>query len=317
MENIFFSIIIPTYNRKDFLKIALDSVLSQTFCNYELIIIDDGSTDGTKELVEKYLTISGKRLADSKTTQNPNHYLRDARVYPLTPNRYTLSAIRYIHQENKGPAAARNRGLKEAKGEFICFLDSDDRFRHDKLEITRRYIRKYPDYKIFHSEEIWYRSGSLLEQKASHKKPSGYVFENALKLCSISISTAAIHKGIFSQVGYFDEKLPACEDYDFWLRVSAKFPVLLIPEYLTIKEGGHSDQQSKRYQAMDAFRMYALEKLLRQNNLNDKHYQLAYAELKKKCEIYLNGARKRKKTAEIMHYERLLAELKPKLCLEC
>ena len=198
----------------------MNSVLNQTFCDYELIIIDDGSTDDTKKMV---LDIALKKS----------------------------DKIKYIYQPNQGVSQARNRGVKEAKGKFIGFLDSDDRFLKQKLEITHSYIKRYPKDKIFHTEEIWYRQGQLLTQKSHHKKPNGYVFQYSIKSCCISITTAMIKKDIFNKFGYFDEKLPACEDYDFWLRVTSKLPIVLIPKYLTIKEGGRTDQQSKKYPAMD------------------------------------------------------------------
>jgi glycosyltransferase involved in cell wall biosynthesis len=283
--NPFFSVIIPTYNRAKLLKIAIDSVLSQSFTDFELIIIDDGSTDGTAHLVDEY----------SQRTPKTKH---------------RKPKLSYIHQPHQGVASARNRGVKEAKGEFICFLDSDDRFRKDKLEITYKYIKKYPRCNVFHTEEIWYRNGGLLSQKAHHKKPSGDVFRNVVKLCCVGISTAAIKRELFDQIGIFDEKLPACEDYDFWLRVSSKFPILLIPQYLTIKEGGQSDQQSKKYPAMDRFRIYALKKILEQGELTKENYRIAYRELQKKCNIYIKGAKKRGKLDEVSSCQKLVDALK-------
>jgi len=275
-HNPFFSVIIATYNRAQFLPIAIESVLNQTFADFELLIIDDGSTDKTKDIIERY---SDKRL-------------------------------RYTRKEHAGVSAARNTGVKLAKGAYIAFLDSDDRYRRDKLEITAAYIQNNPDYKIFHTEEIWYRNGRLLAQKGYHQKPSGPVFKQALKLCCISISTVAIAREIFEQVGLFDEKLPACEDYDFWLRVTAAYPVLLIPEFLTIKEGGHPDQQSKKYPAMDKFRIYALEKLLRSGGLDKNQYLSAYQELTAKCRVYEQGALKRNKTKEAQYCRKIVQELK-------
>jgi len=278
MKNPFFSVIIPTYNRKDFLKIAISSVFYQTFPNFELIIVDDGSSDNTHKLM---------------------HFFKDKRLI-------------YLKETHHGVSWARNQGLKRAKGEFICFLDSDDRFRMHKLEITYEYIKKYPQYKIFHTEEIWYRNGKMLAQKSYHKKPGGFVFEKAIKLCCISISTVAIKKEIFKDVGLFDENLPVCEDYDFWLRVTAKWPVFLIPHCLTIKEGGHMDQQSKKYPALDRFRIYALKRILEEGNLDQEKYRIALKELKNKCQIYIQGAKKRKKYQEVKYYESIILELEKK-----
>jgi glycosyltransferase involved in cell wall biosynthesis len=274
----FFSIIIPTYNRALFLKIAVESVLQQSFKDFELIIVDDGSTDSTRKIIEEYMGQSTK--------------------------------IKYGYQQNMGPAAARNRGLKEARGDYICFLDSDDRFRNDKLEITYQYIKKYTQYKIFHTQEIWYRKGKLLPHKKYHQKPEGFVFGQALKLCCISISTCCVKKEVFFDIGLFDEDLPVCEDYDFWLRVTAKYPVKLIPKFLTIKEGGHPDQQSKRYPALDKYRIYAIKKILEKGILNGNQKRCALNELKRKCRIYIKGAIKRNKQKEAKYYKNLLENFK-------
>jgi len=163
----FFSVIIPTYNRKDFLPIAVESVLEQTFSDYELIVVDDGSTDGTAEWLRLSLNRAG--------------------------------AIKYIYQAHQGVSSARNCGIKNAKGEFIAFLDSDDRFCRQKLEITYEHIQNNPDYKIFHTDEVWYRNGKLLPQKDYHRKPTGFIFKQALKLCCISLSTAVVKK-TFSKI---------------------------------------------------------------------------------------------------------------------
>lgn len=340
----FFTVIIPTHNRKEFLKIAVESVLSQTFRDFEIIIVDDGSTDNTKEVLDEYLKGIGAKVkgvgerrsqshkvTESQDIMSPCHKVTRSQVNSLNsstralhytqyviPNtkftHYTLNAIpytlniRYYYQHNKGPAVARNKGLREAKGEFICFLDSDDRFRREKLEVTYNYIKKYPGYKIFHTEEIWYRNGMLLPHKSYHKKPEGEVFRNALKICCISISTACIKKEVFEEVGYFDETLPVCEDYDFWLRATAKYPVKLIPKFLTIKEGGHPDQQSKKYPALDRYRVYAIKKLLESGVLNKKQRGIALDELKNKCGIYIQGAMKRGKTKEVEYYKKLLED---------
>ena len=295
----FFSVIIPTYNRKELLKIAVESILRQTYQDFELIIVDDGSTDNTKNVAEEYLESQSHTLTGtSKVTKS--------HVKSIYTNRYTLNAIRYIYQPNQGPAAARNRGIKEAKGKFICFLDSDDRFLRQKLEVTYKYIKKYPQYKIFHTEEIWYRNGRILSQKAYHKKPDGYVFNNSLKICSISISTAAIKNEIFDRVGSFDENMPVCEDYDFWLKVSSLYPVKLIPVPLTIKEGGHPNQQSKKFTAIDRFRIHAINKILASKMLNDGQKKQALEELNRKCGIYIKGAKKRGKENEVKYYSNLI-----------
>lgn len=267
----FFSAIIPSYNRKDFLKTAVSSVLAQTYPNFELIVLDDGSTDGTKEMISSF---------------------KDNRII-------------YLYQSNKGVAAARNSAFKIAKGEFLAFLDSDDRWASGKLERLLEYIKKYPDIKIFHTEEIWYRKGKLLAQKEKHKKPSGFVYKNALALCCIGISTAAVKRDVFADIGLFDETLPACEDYDFWLRATAKYEIKLIPENLTIKDGGRPDQLSRSVWGLDRFRIKALEKMLIIGTLTAEQHKWTLEELSKKCAIFAAGCEKRGKLEEASFYKNL------------
>jgi len=289
MEKPFFSVVVPTYNRKDFLQIAINSVLNQTFQDYELLIVDDGSTDETQKLILKITTATNVQK----------------------------KIIRYFYQPHTGISKARNKGIKEARGKFVLFLDSDDRFCQAKMERTLVYINNYPSCNIFHTEEIWYKSGKILPQKKYHKKPTGFIFPSCLKRCCIGMSTSIITKKILEAVSGFDERLPACEDYDLWLKITAHHPVILIPEYLTIKQGGHLDQQSKRYPSMDKFRIFSLKNLLKSNTLNAYLYELAYKELKNKCAIYINGAKKRKKIAEIAYYQQLMKKFtNNSLCLK-
>ena len=267
----FFSVIIPTFNRKGFLEPAVNSVLDQTFADLELIIIDDGSDDGTRDLIPSY---------------------NDTR-------------ITYCYQKNNGVAAARNSGLNKAKGKFIAFLDSDDRWTPEKLQRSSEYILKYPEIAIFHTEEIWYRSERLLPQKKKHKKPCGLVYEQALPLCCISISTAVIKRTVFDHIGMFDEKFEACEDYDFWLRATSKYRVKLIPEELTVKDGGRPDQLSSRIWGLDRFRIMSLEKMLLSGGLSGKNRDLTFKELVKKCSIFSDGSKKRGKAEESEYYATL------------
>ena len=125
------------------------------------------------------------------------------------------------------------------------------------------------------------------------------------------MSTAAIHREVIDHIGGFDEQLAACEDYDFWLRVTACYPVFLIPQALTIKEGGHPDQQSKKYAAMDKLRIYALKNILERGQLKKDYYEATLNELKHKCAIYIQGAEKRGKRDEANYYRTLITQLEP------
>lgn len=270
----FFSVIIPAYNRRRLLEKAVASVLSQTEQDFELIIVDDGSTDGTAGMVRA---------------------CRDRR-------------IRYDRQPHRGVAAARNQGLARAGGTFIAFLDSDDWWLPVKLARFRGVIEDHPDVCVFHSEEVWFRGGRRLNPKRKHRKPDGRVYRQALPLCCISISTAVIHREVFSAVGAFDESFEACEDYDFWLRATLRFPVKRIPEYLTEKDGGRPDQLSASVWGLDRFRIRSLSKMLSSGLLNDEDFQATFRELRKKVTVFARGARKRGRTAEADRYLELLSQ---------
>ena len=265
------SVIIPTYNRANFLKKAIDSVLAQTFKDFEFIVVDDGSTDETKVLIKGY-----------------------------------KGRIKYIYQDNKGPASARNAGIKESKAEFITFLDSDDWWDKDKLKIQFEAMQKNPDYLISHTQEIWYKNGKLLNQKKKHRKFGGFILEKCLAICAVGISTAMIRRELFEKVRLFNESLPCCEDYDFWLRTSAKFPFLLIDKALTLKDGGRSDQVSLIYaQGMDKFRIESIKRLLKENGLKSEQREVALQELRRKSQIYGRGCIKHNRIEEGEYYLRI------------
>jgi len=138
----------------------------------------------------------------------------------------------------------------------------------------------------------------MMNQKRVHKKPTGHVYEDALKLCCISISTAVIHRSVFDSLGGFDENFFACEDYDFWLRATQRFEVKLIPEVHTIKDGGRPDQLSMQW-GLDRFRIDSLRKMLAGGELNSEDYDATFDEMWKKGQVYIKGAQKRGRLKEI------------------
>ena len=264
----FVSIIIPTYNRGYCLQNAIDSVLAQTHPNFELIVVDDGSIDNTENLVKNY-------NAD----------------------------IVYIRQQNKGPAAARNRGVQAARHDLLAFLDSDDRFAKNKLEVQLRTMQENPAYLISHTQEIWYRNGRILNQKIRHKKNSGDIFNQSLELCAVGMSTVLMHRKIFQRYGLFDEDFPCCEDYEYWLRVSPEQKFLLIDQPLTLKYGGRNDQISSLYRmGMDRFRIQAIIKMVASGTLTAEQKESAMEELQRKCAIYGKGCIKHGRIEEGRYY---------------
>lgn len=265
------SVIIPTYNRSELLQEAIGSVLSQSFTDYELIIVDDGSTDDTL-----------KRLL------------------------FYGESIRVIHRNNQGVSSARNTGIASSCGSLIAFLDSDDLWRPDKLARQVEFFQKNPDALICQTNEIWIRNGIRVNPGQRHLKKSGMIFEPSLKLCLVSPSAVMIKRGMLDRIGLFDERLPACEDYDLWLRVSCRYPVYLIDEPLVIKRGGHPDQLSKT-PGLDKYRIEALKKIIDSHGLTAEQRNAAVNMLSEKCRIYLAGCLKRGREKEAK-YIRGIAE---------
>ncbi len=261
------TVIIPTFNRASWLAGAIDSVLNQTFQNFELIVIDDGSTDETPKLVAKY----GDR-------------------------------IRYYVQPNRGPASARNLGIKRAQADLIAFLDSDDRWLKEKLHEQVGVMLNNPEIKICYTNEIWVRRGVRVNQKKIHQKYSGWIYQKCLSLCIISPSSVMIRREVFDKVGLFDEQFLVCEDYELWLRISHRFPIFFIDKPLIIKFGGHEDQLSRQFWGMDRFRVQALEKMLNDNSLSAEDRIATIKMLHQKCSILINGFEKRGKTSEADYY---------------
>ncbi len=278
------SIIIPTYNRRQFLVEAVQSVLNQKVFQganpayaFEIIVIDDGSADGTEEAIRK---IAGP--------------------------------IRYFFQEHQGVSRARNRGLKEAQGEFIAFLDSDDLWLPDKIKIQMNVMESFPRLMGCTTEELWVRRGKRVNPRKKHQKYSGWIFPQALPLCILSLSASLFRRQVFEEIGGFDEALPACEDYDFCLRYSLRYPIHLIDRPLIIKRGGHPDQLSRQYWGMDRFRVQALQKLLHLN-LKPEKRELVCREIQRKARVLMDGAVKRGKWDEVGYYQALIDEMSQKL----
>lgn len=265
------SLIIPSYNRGSILKRALYSALEQSRPPDEIIVVDDGSTDHSAQMLKQ-----------------------------------EFPQINTIVQNNRGVSAARNTGIQQATGDWIAFLDSDDSWLEEKLATQVRALQQAPETKVCHTEEIWIRNGTRVNAMHKHKKTGGWIFKHCLPLCAMSPSSIMIHRSVLDDVGLFDENLPACEDYDLWLRISAKYPVLFIEQPLINKYGGHEDQLSQKYWGMDRFRIQALEKIIAQPYLSPKNKQYAMQMLIKKARIFRNGALKRGKTESAQHYQHLL-----------
>ena len=263
------SVIIPTYNRGWILEEAIDSVLAQDFTDFELIVVDDGSTDATWKILESY----GRTIIS-------------------------------IRQSNQGVSAARNRGIAESRAPLIAFLDSDDIWLSQKLTRQVDFFNANSSALICQTEETWIRNGVRVNPKKRHQKLSGMIFEPSLALCLVSPSAVMIRKILFDAVGLFDENLPACEDYDLWLRVGCRYPVYLIDEPLIIKRGGHADQLSKAA-GLDRYRIQSLKKIIDSGSLSQSQKHAAIKMLRDKSKIYAEGCRKRGRMEEAVYYARI------------
>lgn len=263
------SVIIPVYNRQNLIKRAVDSVLRQTEKPWEIIVINDGSTDDTIEILEEYEEL-----------------------------------IHLITQNHSGVSAARNRGIKAALGDWIALLDSDDEWLPVKLQNAARFHHRFPEFKIFQSEELWVRNGRRVNPRKKHQKLSGWIFRQSLPLCIVSPSAVLIEKELFREVGYFDESFPVCEDYDLWLRATRKYPIGLDANFDLIKYGGHQDQLSKKYWGMDSYRIKAMEKHLMDPALPSEQRMWILEEAIRKLDILIRGYQKRSKNVSILKSKR-------------
>jgi len=267
------TVIIPTYNREKFVIEAIESVLCQSYENIELIVVDDGSTDKTFQSVTPYL-IKGK--------------------------------LRYIHQNNRGVSSARNCGIKLSRGDYITFLDSDDLWDKRKLEKQIGFLESHKEFSVCYTNEIWIRNGVRVNQKKVHQKYGGSIYKQCLPLCIISASSIMLKREVVDEIGLFDESLTACEDYDYWLRLSSEYQIHLMAESLMIKRAGHNDQLSYHFKAMDRFRVRAMVKMLESGQLNKSDYHETVHIVIKKCNVLITGYEKRNNVEESLYYQSLI-----------
>ena len=278
------SVIIPTFNRGYCVAESIRSVLAQG--ELELIVVNDGSKDATVKELASFPTIQVINLA-----------------------------------ENRGVSYARNKGLERARGSLICFLDSDDLWEEGKLKAQVQWMQLHPECMAVYTDEIWIRNGVRVNPMKKHQKFSGDIFRQCLPLCIVSPSSVMLRKSILDEVGGFDELMPVCEDYDLWLRIAVRYSFKFLKEKLILKRGGHRDQLSRKYWGMDRWRVYALDKLLRGDDLNMQQREWVTEMLINKSSILIQGFEKRGKTEEarvyknlVSHYSKRLDSVNLKLC---
>ncbi len=271
-------VIIPCYNRAETIERAVASVFNQTYPHFNLYVIDDGSTDKTGDLMNPYLKY--------------DHF-------------------HYLKQANSGVSAARNLGIKNSQSPWVAFLDSDDEWLPHKLEAQIKFIQQNPETRFVHSNEIWIRNGVRVNPKVKFDKSNNDLFRRSLEMCLISPSTTMIERILLQENGLFDESFEICEDYDLWLKILAKIEVGFIPDHLVKKYGGHEDQLSTKYTAMDLWRIRSLIKLLEVAALSSEKEEQVRAEITKKAEILTAGLIKHKQTDQLNKLQEMLNRIKP------
>jgi GT2 family glycosyltransferase len=262
------TVIIPTYNRAQFVFAAIASVIAQRAANFELIVVDDGSTDGTWRELE--------RTAAAIRAEHANRVV-----------------MQIVRTENRGVAAARNTGVALALAPLIAFLDSDDLWGPDKLACQIEYMRAHPQYVISQTDEYWMSSGGRVNPGLRHRKAAGDSFIDSLRTCLVTPSTAIIRTVLLRELGGFDEDFTAAEDYELWLRILVRHEIGFLPEHHATRRSGHQGQLSAMVPAIDRFRILALLKLLAGHDLNDVQRRAVCEVLAEKCGVYAKGLARR------------------------
>ena len=259
------SVIIPTYNRATFIVKTIQSVLNQTIVPEEIIVIDDGSTDQTEDILRDLCLLHPK-------------------------------VLKYIKQKNCGVSSARNLGIKEASNNWLCFLDSDDLWENSKIEEQINFHKENKHILFSYTNELWLFNDKTIKQKKHQQKQSGFCFKQNIANTLIGASTVMINRSILDDVGIFDEDLKVCEDYDLWLRVLYKYEIGIIEQQLIKKIAGHKEQLSFTTPLMDTYRIKSLQK-----HLDSKYAEDIKNMILKKCDILINGAIKHS-NSEVQSY---------------
>jgi len=288
------SVVIPVHNRRRLVRRALRSVLRQQTLPREVIVVDDGSDDGSAEAAQaeaESLKAEAETAEVTVETAESRIETAESRVQTAAGGAVAVRIIR--NARNLGVSAARNMGAAMAAGAWVAFLDSDDEWLPHKLGAQLECIARNPGSCLCHGDEIWLRNGARINPKRKHRKRGGWIFRHCLPLCIISPSAVMVRRDVLRECGGFDRNLPVCEDYDLWLRLCARHPVLCVPQALLVKHGGHAGQLSRRHWGLDRFRVRALEKILHSGALGEGDYAAARDTLLAKLQILTNGARKR------------------------
>jgi len=288
------TVILPTYNRRDCLVDTIRSALDQTYSDHEILIIDDGSTDESAIEVLRQLGPDPERaeslwkqhLTSATGAIGFGFWIRD-------------TSLQYIHQPNRGIGAARNRGLHACHGEFVAFIEPDYRWHPRHLEAQVEFFN--------HNKNAWIAHGRLVfgrpttkPTKTKKKEVCKFSFEQIVGGNGLCASALVARRRCFELHGGFDENLPACEDYDLWVRIAAHAPIHHVSESVVWMTKPHSAPNW----SLDRYRVYALEKAYQSGRLNAEQRQRVADELVARCDILVEGFRKRNNTERANFYDR-------------
>jgi glycosyltransferase involved in cell wall biosynthesis len=239
------SVIIPTHNYGDYVADAVKSVLAQTYQTHEIIVVDDGSTDHTREALEPY-----------------------------------LKQITYIFQNKQGASAARNTGIRRSQGHYIAFLDADDIWLPHKLDCQVRFLREHESVGlVFGQVKNWKNSATdtipeeVTPAYAMIRTDRELIVRDAFKLlldtCYILTSTVLMRRKCVEKVGLFDESLGAVEDRDLWLRIAMTFPIAYM-EQVIVRKRGHNRSFSQDFKLFLEWDIRSLLKITRNPGMLEK-----------------------------------------------
>lgn len=290
------SVVVPTYNRKESVAEALRSVLAQTFRDFEIVVADDGSTDGTP--VNLFQTLGAQPEAiEALTRMNPTS---------IKPFSHAFSndslAIQYHYGINRGLSTARNRGIRAARSDFIAFIEAEDLWEPDHLKTQVDFLEMHPGSKVCRVSERNVKDGKPRVSRNS-STASGWIFEATLEASPMCTSAVLIHRSCFTACGAFDENLPACDEYDLWLRLASRYPVHYLEGPTVTRRSGRPDGSSRAW-GWDRFRVYALEKAFQSGHLSPTQRFLVAEQIVHKCERLVEGFRRQKSEERSNFYER-------------
>lgn len=231
-----------------------------------LIIVDDGSTDETEAVVSQL----------SAKSPIPIHYEK---------------------KQNGGVSSARNLGVARSRElgnySWLAFLDSDDAWLPQKISLQVALADRLPHLRIIHGNERWYRDGKFLNQKKYHAKSGGFIYEKCLERCLISPSAVVIRGDLMEELRGFREDYAVCEDYEMWLRITSNEEVGFVDDAIIEKYGGHKDQLSQKFKAMDVWRVKAMTEVIASGKLTSEQLIATQNQIAKKSKILQLGFEKR------------------------